>query len=87
MQGGGGRYPQNAASLAGTFSVQSREKLPVGSLETSPPIDGDSTRDAVRTTAKVAGLYFCELSNPLLSKVDIFVQQPDRVNFRVVQMF
>ena len=30
--------PQNTASLAGTFSVQSRVKLPAGSLETSPPI-------------------------------------------------
>ena len=35
---GWGRYPQNTASLAGTFSVQSRVKLPAGSLETSPPI-------------------------------------------------
>ena len=35
---GWGRYPQNTASFAGTFSVQSRVKLPAGSLETSPPI-------------------------------------------------
>ena len=35
---GWGRYPQNTASFAGTFSVQSRVKLPAGSLEISPPI-------------------------------------------------